>query len=195
MMSWTRIRGLSEPIGSWKTICSSRRSSMSWLSRAPATSFPATRTLPALGWSSPARIRSNVDLPDPDSPTTPKRCPALNVEGDATQRPDLAGLLEQGRPSALVIADQVLHADDRLRSSLRARRHGRAGLGPVPCPPRSRPSGPRGSCARRLRSRRGGTPRPQARRAAALSRSTVGGTVAQDFPDVWAERRPRRRRP
>ena len=53
-----------------------RRRSMSWRSGAPAISVPATPTLPDVGWSSPARIRSSVDLPDPDSPTTPNRSPA-----------------------------------------------------------------------------------------------------------------------
>ena len=75
MMSRTRIRGSSELIGSWKTSCSRSRRNRSRRSGSPAMSVPSTSTLPDVGRSSPARIRSRVDLPQPDSPTMPNRSP------------------------------------------------------------------------------------------------------------------------
>ena len=44
-------------------------------SGSPVMSVPSMSTLPLVGWSRPARIRSRVDLPQPDSPTMPKRSP------------------------------------------------------------------------------------------------------------------------
>ena len=39
-------------------------------------SVPSTTTRPDVGRSSPASSRSNVDFPQPDSPTIPNRSPA-----------------------------------------------------------------------------------------------------------------------
>ena len=36
----------------------------------PVTGLPSSKTSPELGSSSPARIRTRVDLPQPDGPTT-----------------------------------------------------------------------------------------------------------------------------
>ena len=45
----------------------------------PSTGFPPTRTVPALGRSSPATIVSVVDLPHPLGPTTAQNFPAPMV--------------------------------------------------------------------------------------------------------------------
>ena len=72
-MSLMRRRGLSEANGSWNT---------GWISRARALRsrsnrrLPSTSTVPAVGLSNPRIIRASVDLPQPDSPTTPSTLPA-----------------------------------------------------------------------------------------------------------------------
>ena len=71
----TFIRGSSEPIGSWKTMETSRRNCRSSRSRAPTTSCPSTPIEPAVGVSRAHSSRISVDLPEPDSPTTPNRWP------------------------------------------------------------------------------------------------------------------------
>ncbi len=76
-MSRTRIRGSNELIGSWNTIWSRSRRNLSRRSGSGEMSVPSTTTRPDVGRSSPASSRSSVDLPQPDSPTIPKRSPAL----------------------------------------------------------------------------------------------------------------------
>ena len=53
----------------WKTKPTrSRRSTVSRVSSSPVRSVAPSRTLPEVGWSSPARQCMRVDLPDPDGP-------------------------------------------------------------------------------------------------------------------------------
>ena len=72
-MSLIRRRGLREANGSWNT---------GWISRARALRsrsnrrLPLTRTVPAVGLSSPRIMRASVDLPQPNSPTMPSTLPA-----------------------------------------------------------------------------------------------------------------------
>ena len=69
---------------SWDTICTRRRRlsrsacplSCDWI----GTSLK--KTVPAVGVSMPARMRASVDLPDPDSPTTPTAAPPLSTVSD-----------------------------------------------------------------------------------------------------------------
>jgi hypothetical protein len=75
-MSPTVMRGLSDAYGSWNTICMRRRSGRIAEAEAPAISCPAKRIDPAVGsWMRTTR-RAKVDLPQPDSPTTPTVSPA-----------------------------------------------------------------------------------------------------------------------
>ncbi len=75
MMSPIRRRGFSEAIGSWKMSCTRRRSrrSRSPLSRTRST--PSKTTLPDVGRKSCSTARASVDLPQPDSPTSPSVSP------------------------------------------------------------------------------------------------------------------------
>ncbi len=72
-------RGLSEPYGSWKTICTSRRSRRSSSPATLVTSRPSNSMVPAVGSSSRRMVRPAVDFPQPDSPTTPSVSPESRV--------------------------------------------------------------------------------------------------------------------
>ncbi len=75
-MIWPTVwRGLSAPYGSWKTICISRRSGRSSERPRWVMSRPSSRTVPAVGSSSRVMRRAVVDLPHPDSPTSPSVSP------------------------------------------------------------------------------------------------------------------------
>ncbi len=69
------IRGLSEEYGSWKTSCTSRRAV-----RSPPrpNSSPRNRIAPPLGAWTWTRARARVDLPEPDSPTSPRVSPGCS---------------------------------------------------------------------------------------------------------------------
>ena len=59
-------------------------------------SLPSNSTLPPVGSSSRVISRPMVDLPQPDSPTTPRVSPGADVEVDAVDRLHRADLpLEQ----------------------------------------------------------------------------------------------------
>jgi hypothetical protein len=75
MMSLIGIRGFSDPNGSWKMICSFRRSgrSSSWLSL--VMSCPSKVICPSVGSTSRRIERPSVVLPQPDSPTRLKISP------------------------------------------------------------------------------------------------------------------------
>ena len=81
-MSRTRIRGSSEPIGSWKTICSRVAQERRAVARGDGRDVAGRRTstVPDVGASSPASSRSSVDFPEPDSPTMPNRSPGRDLE-------------------------------------------------------------------------------------------------------------------
>ncbi len=70
------MRGLSDSSGFWKTswtVCRSRRARSP---RAPTTSTPSTAIAPERTGASPTIARAVVDLPEPDSPTSPSVSPA-----------------------------------------------------------------------------------------------------------------------
>ncbi len=69
------MRGLSEPNGSWNTICIRRRISRSSRLVAATTSAPSKRTEPEVAGSRRSTSRPVVDLPHPDSPTRPRVWP------------------------------------------------------------------------------------------------------------------------
>ena len=97
----TRRRGLSEENGFWKTIC--RRTSSR--GRAPRvsglTSRPSKRTVPDRGATIPTAARARVDLPQPDSPTSPTIAPrSISRLAPATARTGSS-------PAALVLHDDV----------------------------------------------------------------------------------------
>ena len=56
----------------------SRRSRISVSPRACAMSWPWNHTLPAVGSSSRISVRPSVDLPQPDSPTSPSVWPGIS---------------------------------------------------------------------------------------------------------------------
>ncbi len=55
----------------------------------PSVRFPAMRTMPVVGLSSPAMMCRSVDLPDPDGPTMPTISTALTVR--VSPRTDCTG--------------------------------------------------------------------------------------------------------
>ncbi len=78
MISDTDMRGLSEPNGSWKTICSSRRFGRIASKESLPMSVPLNSMRP-LDEIMRASARPSVVLPEPDSPTTPSVWPARTV--------------------------------------------------------------------------------------------------------------------
>ena len=76
-MIWpTRLRGLSDANGSWKTICISRRSGCICLRPAFVMSWPRKRIVPSVESISRMIARDSVVFPQPDSPTSPSVSPA-----------------------------------------------------------------------------------------------------------------------
>src|ERR1700730_17599339 len=64
-------RGLNEDAGSWKIACIRRRTASSSRPEGAQISRPSNRISPEVGRMRRRTIRSNVDFPDPDSPTIP----------------------------------------------------------------------------------------------------------------------------
>src|SRR5439155_27173549 len=75
----TVIRGFSDVYGSCITIWMSRRAIRSSRPLSVARLRPLTRISPAVGRSSPSSSLASVDLPHPDSPTTPSVSPRDRV--------------------------------------------------------------------------------------------------------------------
>ena len=88
-----RLNGLSEVIGSWKTMA------ISGPQKCFISDFfivdmsrPANVTVPLMSragpfWSSPMMVRPRTDLPEPDSPTMPRVSPAETwIETPSTAR-------------------------------------------------------------------------------------------------------------
>ena len=114
---------LSAESGFWKTIWMARLSS-----RRPAASTAAAsgvlveleRRRPASGLSMPRIVLASVDLPEPDSPTSPSVSPSRSSRSTPTSAGHVvAALVERlrdvgRRPSATLAADGV-RADDRRR--------------------------------------------------------------------------------
>src|ERR1700730_1441652 len=75
MMSPTRMRGLSELYGSWKTTWTSRRERIGSSPRIREMSPPPNRMVPAVGVSCSRISFDVVVLPHPDSPISPKVSP------------------------------------------------------------------------------------------------------------------------
>src|SRR5437773_2132987 len=74
------MRGLSEANGSWKTICIERRCGRSSVLPRWVMSRPLRRMLPLVGSTSRRMLRATVDLPQPDSPTSPSVSPMPSVK-------------------------------------------------------------------------------------------------------------------
>ena len=92
----TRMRGFSEPYGSWKTICIRRRAAHS--SRGEQRRGgrgPRSGSARPIGSMSRRISRPVVDLPQPDSPTSAERLARLEGEAHAVDRADRRA---RGRP-------------------------------------------------------------------------------------------------
>src|SRR5438309_10157294 len=76
-MKPTRLRGFSDAYGSWKIIIISRRNGRISARESLVMSWPRNLTEPPVGSSSFMMQRAIVDLPQPDSPTTPSVSPSL----------------------------------------------------------------------------------------------------------------------
>ena len=77
MIEPTVCRGFSEEYGSWKIICTSRRIGSICFDVSGARSRPSKFISPLVGSYSRVISRPVVDLPQPDSPTSPSASPAL----------------------------------------------------------------------------------------------------------------------
>ena len=84
----TLCRGLSEANGSWKTICIRRRSGRSCASDSVRDVGRRRRVIrPAVGSYRRRIARPTVDLPQPDSPTSPSVSPRSIVEASRRRPP------------------------------------------------------------------------------------------------------------
>ena len=163
-MIWPiRLRGFSDANGSWKTICISRRTGLSFARPAFVMSTPRKLIVPPVGSSRRMSVRDSVVLPQPDSPTRPsvspsRRCSVTSSTACtcATARSNSSPFLigkyclrcsaasRTGR-SALALSTGTLFAvaltPSRPRRRARSARRSRAARA---CAPRSARSGPRG---------------------------------------------------
>ena len=98
-MKPTRLRGLSDAYGSWKTIIISRRTGRISARESCVMSRPSKTIVPPVGSSSRMMQRAIVDLPQPDSPTTPSVSPCADREADAVDRLHGADLLLEDDPA------------------------------------------------------------------------------------------------
>ena len=77
-MKPTRLRGLSEAYGSWKTIIISRRIGRISARSRCVMSWPSNTIVPPVGSSRRMMQRAIVDLPQPDSPDDAERLALLD---------------------------------------------------------------------------------------------------------------------
>ncbi len=165
MMCPTRIRGLSEPYGSWKTICMRCRAAQSSRAESATRSRPSKRICPALGSISRKISRPVVDLPQPDSPTSPSVSPGSS----AKLTPSTARITRRRRASHAPPTANCLASPCTSRSGVAITgRPGRRRSAPAPAPragarragrPRRRGrSAGRSGSRRSARRRSGGTP-------------------------------------
>ena len=103
MISPTLRRGLRDSYGSWKTICSPRRKSGRRLRPSVVTAWPSKVTVPAASGSRPTAARASVDLPQPDSPTSPTISPRATVRST----PSTARRRWPRRPYSTATPDRV----------------------------------------------------------------------------------------
>ena len=129
------MRGSSEPTESWKMICMSRRFAFSSRRERCVRSVPSKKTWPPVGSISRRIVRPSVDLPQPDSPTSPSVSPRRTARSTPSTAWTCATVLRQ---QALLDREVLLDA--------RAPRPGCRSAGAVrPC----------AHCSRNRRSGRG----------------------------------------
>ena len=114
MMSLTGQREFSDEYGSWKTTCISVRSLRSSPPDIVVTSCPRNRTEPDVGSMSRRMLRPRVVLPQPDSPTMPKRLVGVDREADAVEGVDGAHLATQQPGPDREVRAQVVDHQQRL---------------------------------------------------------------------------------
>ena len=114
----TRLRGLSEANGSWKIICISRRSGRRSRRDRPTSSPPSNSHRAGRRLVSCRIARHSVDLPQPDSPTSPSVSPSLEREADAVD--GAHPVRPRGRrrsPLDREVLDEVGHLQQRIAAS------------------------------------------------------------------------------
>ena len=79
-MSSTRMRGLSEDMGSWKIICTAKLAALRCAAVMADSGVPSKCISPALASWTPATTLPSVDLPQPDSPTSPTTSPGITCK-------------------------------------------------------------------------------------------------------------------
>ena len=120
MIDCTVIRGFSDAYGSWNTICILRRN-CAQLARSGRVARPARRTAPSptSARAGAARSRPVVDLPQPDSPTSPSVSPRLDREADAGTRPGPRRPASEQAGADREVLDQVARPRAAARRRLR----------------------------------------------------------------------------
>src|ERR1051325_9115548 len=129
------MRGFNDEYGSWNTIWIRRRCDRS---RLAVNVWPSKLTVPDVGLQSPTIARPSVDLPQPDSPTSPRVSPRASVRST----PSAARRIPAAQLVVDVEAVELQQRLSHLRSPARAGRR--------PRPPRDTGIWPRG----RRRARR-----------------------------------------
>ena len=170
MIEPTRRRGFSEPYGSWKIICISRRNGRSARRGSRVMSVPSKTTRPRSGRSSRAMQRASVDLPQPGLPDQAERLAPADLEAHAVDRVHRPA--RAGRGCRCRIGKCLTTSLPRSSDVGGCRRHAASSLA-APAAPSASGSAPARSCGAALRSAAASTAdrwprRPSRRPAAAL---------------------------
>src|SRR5205814_1102475 len=91
------IRGFNEPTGSWKMICMRRRSRFRSFPRFSKIGSLSSEAVPAVGGWRRMRVLPSVDLPQPDSPTSPNTSPRL-ISNDTSSTARTSPILRRRSP-------------------------------------------------------------------------------------------------
>ena len=110
----TVMRGLSEANGSWKMICMSRQSARNAAGSSADTLRPSNHTSPAVGSISRRMQRPVVDLPEPDSPTSPSVSPGAMSKLTLSTACTTLALRPSRPPPTCEVLGQILDAQERL---------------------------------------------------------------------------------
>ena len=100
MLAPIGIRGSSDAYGSWKMICIRRRIGFSLPLDSAVMSVPSKTIRPAVGSMSRRSARPTVDLPQPDSPTSPSVSPRRMLKRDVVDGLDVADLAVEDAPES-----------------------------------------------------------------------------------------------
>ena len=116
MLEPTVARGSNDEYGSWKIICAFRRMRPELAPRRLRDVAAVEAHLAAVGPEQAEHADApSVDLPDPDSPTSPRVSPGQDLEVDAVDRARVAVDPPQDAPADREVLREAARLDQRSR--------------------------------------------------------------------------------